>query len=177
MGEGGPCRRIVQRYDPAHPQPLHAGVPRARDCRQRNVPPHRRCTDGRREAAISFCGAPCAERLLRRVVRTPRYILYSSRSAAIGSTQTARRAGAKAANPDAASRHINGSARLGTSEGFTSNSNVETYRESANPPAIPHARPAKITTYISETTSRTTLDCLAPNAIRIPISFVRLSTE
>lgn len=101
---------------------------------------------------------------------------YSYRSAVIGSTRAARRAGQYAAST-AAAESVKAATQTGTgSLTFTPNSIPATSRAATNTNGRPIKSPLPISANDSSNTIPNTVDRGAPNAIRIPNSPVRRAT-
>ena len=100
---------------------------------------------------------------------------YSQRSAIIGSTLEARRAGTAHANPDTTLRRIVPAKRTTGSRGFACAHFAMTWFK-AKERAIPAKIPAPRLTEAARKTIRSTSARCAPSAIRIPNSLVRCAT-
>ncbi len=108
--------------------------------------------------------------------RFPSDTTHSWRSAIIGSTRDARRAGPKLATSAALSRMAAATASARGSFGFMSNRNDSMSRAEAMAVGTLIASPMTTSTQTSRNTIQMTLPRRAPSAIRIPISLVRRAT-
>src|SRR6059036_630390 len=101
--------------------------------------------------------------------------VYSYLSASLGSTEAARRAGAKQANPATATNSTAKPPRMiGSRELSVSHFCASLWKIRLS--ASPAANPPPTLTEVAESTSRTTSQARAPSAMRIPNSLVLVAT-
>jgi hypothetical protein len=104
---------------------------------------------------------------------SPLLLPYCSRSATIGSTRVARRAGIMLAAKPATTSTAAAEANDGTSNGLTPYSTTAIERASRAAEPSPTTTPTTISSMLFRTTSPRVLPTSAPSAIRSPISRVR----
>lgn len=102
---------------------------------------------------------------------------YSARRALTGSMRSARRAGIQAAARAVTARTSAAAAKIGGFTACVSNNTPAIARAATTAPHAPIAIPTATGHADARMTSPTTCQCLAPSAMRTPISRVRWTTE